>query len=333
MSELANHGDQLLSNVGAYVSEAVNREAALQTEVDRLNRSVTPDYDLQYGMTLPSNGDPTAIEGRLKNTLTGTRKFYSAVESDMAAVLGKIKQDGQAGRGYTTISFKPPIPWAGVAKGEMDTFLLSMKDRIQRAGDQFAVNIDLGFAHEPENDSGITDAKRDDWRNMQEHCGEIFDTENIDYGCILMGYHSMPSVAAQEGNRWLLENCVPGNAKFVFMDYYEKRGRNKKGTSTEQTDRTNFPAVFKVMQDFCEPRGMRHGLAETGICKRGFDAIPNWYDHVLFCGVFYGASTFLQFNTNQNDSQPGELTGWTMDATREKAYALSLERVHQHNGR
>jgi hypothetical protein len=177
----------------------------------------------------------------------------------------------------------------------------------------------VAIQHEPENDTGTNNGStvqgRDDWVAMNARLGPIFRAAGLEYGVILMGYHSMPNTG---GNKavWLLEKWLPrlkGKADFLGLDVYA-------GSHNATSFETKYLKYIDAQTDAAD---MHWGLSESAISPDAFTKQPGYFDHVNRLLPQYGGTFYAYFNTGLNNG-PHQLYMDPGDV-REKAYVKVLK--------
>lgn len=227
-------------------------------------------------------------------------KDGSVAQRDLMVSL--IKKASERGNKNVIVSFKLPASWATMASGSQDAWIKATAKAMSDAAELYRVRIWLIFHHEPENDTGTnnggSDTGRDQWKAMQSHIGKLVQGVYplVLFGACLMGYHSQSKASSYP--RWKLENCIPAaDVDFVMFDLYE--------------DSTNVPVVYKMLADYCNPKGLAHGLGEYGAKKADFTADPTCFNKTVAAMKATGGSILAYYNTQAtNTSNPNPDTSY-----------------------
>ena len=231
-----------------------------------------------------------------------------------------IRKAAADGRTDVMVSFKPPASWADMAAGKQDAWIRDTAKAMSDVAVETGVNIWLIISHEPENDgspnNGFTAGGRDAWKASQSRYGQLIKGKypRVTFGPCLMGYHSQPKTTHYD--LWQFEKCIPAvDVDFVMIDPYE--------------DSSNVPSMIKLLADYCEPRGLKHGLAETGVKKADFATHTTFFTEVEAAAKAVGTAVVAYFNTDANStSNPNFETSFAMEqgGPRFKAWVALVKR-------
>jgi hypothetical protein len=267
------------------------------------------------------NIDPADAEKRFGASLMVHRLYHAKGRKPSSAGTW-IKRDIAAGRQVSQLSFKAPLTWEQMADGKGDDFFKEAAAAIRAAVKGTDHRVQVTVNHEPENDfanasAAVQDRKRDAWKAMQNRAARFFaDISNVEYGVILMGYHSFPGLWGGNYPRWSLENAVPSTREldWVGLDVYEDHEAPK-------TWRPFETKYFAHMQKFAAKRGLEWGLSETGVTERAFAKRPTWFTDLAASVEKYDGSFVIYFNTDLNS-----IATWSMKPGdhRERAFGAAL---------
>lgn len=251
------------------------------------------------------------LERRTGAKLAAQRSFASNMSP--TGIVSAIKTDAAAGR-QSHVSNKPVASdgtlqtWAPWARGDLDSQIRILADQYAAAA-KTPSDVWATLQHEPENDFKGNATARDNWVKGQLRTAPIFTAKGIKYGVIFMGYHQ---IAGQgEYPLWQLEKCIPDDLAdkidFVGFDVYNDFGTNG------STAWKNFTPYFKVMADFCKPRGLEFGLSEVAYTAKAHNDPrgKTWQADNAKLLKDMGGSFWLYFNTNQNNTDPAN--PWEME--------------------
>ena len=234
-------------------------------------------------------------------TTNEIRRYFVPSQS-VSKAIGAIKEDMAAGRKASQVSFKLNATWAEAANGASDAWARDAAKQMAATVAGTGHRVQVAIQHEPENDGGSNDgstvAGRDAWVGMQARLGPIFRAQDLEYGVIIMGYHSMPKT---NGNTavWLLEKWLPrlaGKVNFLGLDLYAS-------TVNPTSFESKYLTYIKAQTDAA---GLEWGLSESAISPENFATHPGWFDNLNRLLPKYGGSFFAYFNTGLNNG-PNQL--------------------------
>lgn len=317
----------------AYVAavQAAHEAVVAQHGVDvqRLTETIETLQRQIEDMQIPEPAEPTEPEPEAPRLLVGAamydnlsqsdgveasagvpydcvRVFEGPTATDRGQVVTLIEKAAAEGRKVVIASFKLPYSWADMGTSKGDQWFRDTGKAMSDAAVKYGIEVHLIFHHEPENDTGTnagnTAAGRNAWMAMQRRgSGIVRGLPGVKFGVVLMGYYSY-STTSPLGTLWKLENCIPAEAvDFVYFDLYQEYGNAKHPTAF-----TNPEKGIPVLGEFCNPRGIAHGLAEAGILRAGFAAGgkgATFFTDFARMLREQKASVFCYFNTQASDTR------------------------------
>lgn len=348
----AEHDRQLgeamtkVSQLQQQVATLTADKAALQAQLTEAQAKVCPDPSaheatpeptpepagVMLGMSYKSGEDPKpGFEDRLGTGPITIRRHFTSSMTPTSAV-NAVKGDIANGRKLSQVSHKPSVSWASAATGGMDAAAVTLADALKAAKGGATHRIQCAVNHEPENDTGTntgsTVAGRDQWVGMQKRLSPIYRQRGLEYGVILMGYHSVPNAGGNFAV-WGLDKLLPllaGHIDFIGFDIYEAEGEIRTD-GTMQTKPRDFAGWLGYIGAECGKVDLEWGLSETGITEQGFQRRPNWFTEIPGLVGSNGGSFFAYFNTTLSSSLPTTGQTWYLEpgSPEETAFANALK--------
>lgn len=284
-SQLASK-DAELSNTKSLLEQANATIEDLKEQIENLK-----SQKVIWGMAYASGQNPTDFESRVGKTL-GIRRHFTPGEYNNLAVQA-VKDDAAAGRKISQLSFKLNGSWADAANGNHDAWARSMASSLLAVKGNNRVQVVVH--HEPENDTGTntgsTTTGRDAWVNMQIRLGDIFRSAGLEYGIILMGWHSLPQAGGNTAV-WLLERWLPklsGHIDFVGIDPYSM-----------VVDPKWVPTWLPYMKSQTKAINAEWGISEVALSEADFDKTPTWFSDLNKHLEDFDGKWCSYFNTTLN---------------------------------
>ena len=255
-----------------------------------------------------SNTDPKTLEASLGKRLGVRRTYWNGAKVDSAVATAKA--DLAAGR-IPWISFKLPYSWAEMAAGKGDAWTKDLTAKLN------ALNgpVWVAFHHEPEGD-GVTA----DWIKMQERLGPIVrnGSDNVAFTVILTGWNQWYGPT-----QYRIENIWPKTtvdiAGFDVYCFYGtwKDGKYRTGEESLKVD------YFDKISAWAKTKGVKWGLAETGLTDAASKPYPNWLQTTYKEIKATGGVAMTYFDTTLNSDDTYHLTGGQKNEDFEAALKLA----------
>jgi hypothetical protein len=258
-----------------------------------LNAKGLGDCDPLFGGATDLNADPSTLESSFGQVYGVRRTYFQS--SQVSSAVKTVKADLAAGR-IPWISFKLPYGWKDMVAGKGDSWVKDIVTQLD------AVNgpVWLAFHHEPEKD----EADITQWTKMQERIGPMVrKSDNVAFSVVLTGYHQLYGV-----NEFRLDNIWPKTTvDLAGFDIYESYGTISAGKLklTPPALKANY---FDTISAWAAKKGMKWGLAETGLSDRAATDYPSWMQQTYQDLKATDAVAMAYFNTSLNTTSTWELS-------------------------
>jgi hypothetical protein len=298
-----------LALLGPAPTSAVDSERTL-TNGCRHGARGLPYCGAYLGMAYGANSDPTSLE-RSVGRLGVRRTYFRADQVDSA--MRTARADLARGR-LPWISFKLPLPWWRMARGDGDAWARGVARRLARLDGP----VWVAFHHEPEYDGAVQN-----WRRLQQRIGPIVrkTAPNAAFTVIVTGWHQFYG-----SDEFALSRIWPRGIKVdvAGFDIYNSHGVVKNGSELDPTDMDG--AYFRRIQSWARNNNVRWALGETGYTDKAAREDPNWIARTHRQLDARGGVAMAYFNTTLNSIAPWDL-GTTIKRTAYRDAARGTPRL------
>lgn len=265
------------------------------------------DCGTYFGAGIGANTDPTARETEMGRRFGIHRVYWNA--SQVTSAMRSARTDLAVGR-LPWMSFKLPYSWSEMAAGRGDAWVRDLADRLNTLPGPAWV----AFHHEPEGDGNIAD-----WTAMQARLGPIVRSRatNVGFSIILTGWDELYGDA-----QYRLGRIWPKNTKVdvAGFDVYNRYLVTSNG-STSTTAPDVRKRYFEPLAAWAEKKGVRWGLAETGISHPASERQPRWIEQAYRDVRATGGVAMAYF-----DSTLHSIARWDVSTATKKAdFARALK--------
>jgi hypothetical protein len=233
-----------------------------------------------------------ARERQLGRSLALHRTYFQASRVKQAA--RSAREDLRAGR-LPWISFKAPLSWAEMARGEGDRW----SRRVGRALNRVPGPVWVAVHHEPENDGNMRQ-----WTRMQRQIAPIIHarSDNVAYSVIYAGWNTFGGSNNTVGSKW------PGdkNIDILAIDAYNDHGAVRDGRMGERV--LDLRPYYRKMARWSRHHGTAWAIGETGQTASAAQSDPRWLDRAYRQMRRLGGAGLSYY-----DSTAHSVADWTLD--------------------
>lgn len=232
------------------------------------------------------NDDPDPWEGTLGARLGIRRTYYTADQVDYA--MRTAGEDLAVGR-LPWISFKAPLSWHAMARGDGDRWASDLAARLA----ELPGPVWVAFHHEPEGDGDLAA-----WTAMQERLAPIVRqaASNAAFTVILTGYNQL--FGPQEFH---LDTIWPSRAAVdvAGFDVYNFHGATRNGHAGNRPVPVE-EGYLRPLSEWAARQGVAWALAETGLTATGAQHDPRWVQRTHQALLESGGVALTYFNSTAN---------------------------------